>query len=364
MKSLRMFITGPQKYYPNGLKELKMMKAYAEMYGFEVINDFSYIENGFRDYEHIDRNFLDDCDVVVADVNPFRGGEPESGTVFDMGVAYSKSKKIYSHVKDLRNVVHKYPYAYFDEEGNIIDEMGLIFRAGPTPGNLMYMVPSKMIEGGFIECVKALVADLNEEAKDKESRVKPRIDYRNQATWSVKEGEYRAYLAGFECFSTNTREVGDGMKKICEKYNFQGIFPPDIPPDFGELSEEGFKNVYTRCAYFFDRDQLHIRNSNMVIANLNPYHGHEPDSGTVFEAAMSYGLGYPCYCFISDERPLIERISCRKDENGIYRDIEGFVVENFGFPLSSRLATTMKVIVADFNETARLVAKDLGVFTD
>ncbi|MGV8026193.1 MAG: nucleoside 2-deoxyribosyltransferase [Anaerolineaceae bacterium] len=364
MNSLRLYISGPQKYYPNGLKELKMMKGYAEMHGFEVINDFSYLENGYKDFEHIDRNYLDNCDIVIADVNPFRGGEPESGTVFDMGVAFAKKKRLYSYVRDIRNVIHKYPIGHYDEEGRIIDEYGYSFGDGQTPGNLMYMIPSKMIEGSFIECIKILIADLHEEEKDRGQRVSPRVDHRPDPTWPVEEGEYRAYLAGYECFMLNNREVGDKMKAICEKYNFQGIFPPDDAPGLVKPSPEDFKNVYTRCAYFFDRDQLHIRNSNMVIANFNPYHGHEPDSGTVFEAAMSYGLGYRCYCFINDKRPLIERINCRKDENGIYRDIEGFMIENFGFPLSSRITSTMKVIVADYDEAYKKVAEDIGVYCE
>lgn len=48
------------------------------------------------------------------------------------------------------------------------------------------------------------------------------------------------------------------------------------------------------------------------------------DSGTVFEAGMCYGLGYRCYCFISDGRPFIEQIECRKGADGVYRDIEGY----------------------------------------
>ena len=41
MKPYKLYITGPQKYFPNGLAELKMYKAVAEYYGFEVVNDFS-----------------------------------------------------------------------------------------------------------------------------------------------------------------------------------------------------------------------------------------------------------------------------------------------------------------------------------
>lgn len=364
MNKYRLYITGPQKYYPNGLAELKMCKTYAELYGFEVINDFSYLENNHIDFEHIDRNFLDDCDIIIGDVNPFRGGEPESGTVFDLGIAFAKKKRIFTHVKDRRNVIHKYPVGHFNEEGKLIDQHGLVFSDGYTLGNLMYMIPGKMVEGGFIECLKVAIYDLVEEEKDRGQRITPRVDHRPEATWPVMEGEHRAYLAGTECFMVDKIPYGLWMEEVCRKYNFQGIFPPDDAPGLVKPGLEDFQNVFTRCAFFFDRDQLHIRNSNMVIANFNPFHGHEPDSGTIFEAGMSFGLGYPCYCFTSDGRPLIERIGNRLGEDGLYRDIEDFVVENYGYPLSSRLASSMHVIIGDFETAAKTVAKDIGVYKE
>lgn len=364
MKPYKLYITGPQKYYPNGLAELKMCKAFAEYHGFEVINDFSYLENGLKEYEPIDRSFLDDCDIVIADVNPFRGGEPESSTIFDLGIAFAKKKKIYTHVRDMRDVIHKYPKAHYNEDGKVIDEHGLKYADGYTLGNLMYMVPGKMIEGGFIECMRALLVDLIEEDKARGQRITPSVDHRADPTWPVEPGKWRAYLAGTECFMVNAREHGDWMQEVCRKYNFEGIFPPDVAPNLPWPSEEDFANVFIRSAFFFDRDQLHIRNSNLVIANFNPYHGHEPDSGTVFEAGMCFGLGYPCYCFMDDRRPLIERINCIKGTDGKYRDIEKFQVEDYGFPLAARLASNVKIIYGDFAVAAKEVAKDLGVYQE
>ena len=364
MKPYKLYITGPQKYFPNGLAELKMYKAVAEYYGFEVVNDFSYVEKGLEEYEPIDRTFLDDCDIVIADVNPFRGGEPESSTIFDLGIAFSKKKRIYTHVHDMRDVIHKYPNAHYDEAGRTIDQHGLRYLDGYTPGNLMYMIPGKMIEGGFMECIRALMVDLIEEDKMRGQRITPAVDHRAEATWPVEPGKWRAYLAGTECFMVNDREYGDWMKTVCEKYNFEGIFPADVAPDQPVPSEEDFKNRFIRSAFFFDRDQLHIRNSNLILANFNPYHGYEPDSGTVFEAGMCFGLGYPCYCFISDDRPLVERISCVKGEGGKYRDVEKYLVEDYGFPLAARLAANMKVIHGDYAQAVKEVAKDLGVYSE
>ena len=264
----------------------------------------------------------------------------------------------------MRDVIHKYPVAHYDERGRIIDEHGLKYADGHTLGNLMYMIPGKMVEGGFIECMRTLILDLIEEEKDRGQRVIPRQDLRAEATWPVEPGKWRAYLAGTECFMVNDREYGDWMQSVCRKYHFEGIFPSDIAPQLPFPSEEDFRNVFTRSAFFFDRDQLHIRNSNLVIANCNPYHGYEPDSGTVFEAGMSFGLGYPCYCFISDGRPMIERVNCIRGDDGRYRDVERYIVEDYGFPLSARLASNMKIIVGDFELAAKEVAKDLGLYSE
>jgi nucleoside 2-deoxyribosyltransferase len=203
--------------------------------------------------------------------------------------------------------------------------------------------------------------DLIEDEKDLGQRVTPRQDHRTAATWPVEPGKHRAYLAGFEIFMLDGVEVGERMKETCLQYNFEGIYPQDQPPHFEVLSDALMKVSYARSAYFFDRDQLHIRNSNMVIADLSPFHGHEPDSGTVFEAGMCFGLGYDCYGFTSDGRPLIERISCRKGDDGVYRDIEGYTVENYGFPLSHKLASCLKITVGDFDTAAKFAAVDLGI---
>jgi nucleoside 2-deoxyribosyltransferase len=367
VKKLRVYITGPQQYYPNGWEELKMMQAVAERYGFVVANDFSAPpgEHSRRPGQRqicqrqTCREFLDDCDIVIADVNFFRGGEPEGGTIFDLGVGFAKKKRLYSFTRDRRDVIHRYPHATYNEKGGLLDLQGWNFNTALSVGNLMYTIPSKVVEGGFEDCLKTVVMDLIEEEKDRGQRVLPRQDQRDQVTWPP-ENIARAYLAGFECFLPNAREVGDSMKKICEEYHFQGIFPADDAPGAIQLDDEAKKDVYVLLANIFDRDQQHIRNSNMIIANLNPYHGQEPDSGTAFEVGMCYGLGYDCYTFISDGRPLIERVHCRKGDDGIYRDVEGYRVEDYGFPLARVFHDCGEVIIGDFADAAKRAAIDIG----
>ena len=86
----KIYYTGPERYAPDGLAQIRAMKAEAEMWGFTFVNDLTYLENGYKDYEHIDRTFLDDCDILISNVNGFRGGEPDGAVCFDMGVAFAK----------------------------------------------------------------------------------------------------------------------------------------------------------------------------------------------------------------------------------------------------------------------------------
>ncbi|GHV47370.1 hypothetical protein AGMMS49546_36910 [Spirochaetia bacterium] len=349
------------------------MGALAESYGFEVVNDFSGAAGntttvGLLGRRPLRADYLDDCDIIIGDVNFFRGGDPESGVIFDLGFGFARKKRLYTFTRDRRDMVHKYPFATFGEKGELIDPLGFNYLEAFTVGNLMYVVPSKLVEGTFEDCLKTVVMDLIEDSKDKGQRVIPKQDRRDVVTWSP-QGTHRAYLAGFECFMRNAVETGEQMKALCKKYHFEGIFPPDTAPGVPELGAPGAgppddelkKDRYAFAANIFDRDQQHIRNSNMIIANLNPFHGQESDSGTVFELGMCYGLGYDCYGFIGDGRPLIERIPCVKGADGLYRDIEGYLVEDRGFPLNQVIMDGAKIIIGDFEAAARFAAIDIGV---
>ncbi len=40
---------------------------------------------------------IDEADIVIANLNPFRGKEPDSGTCFEVGYAYAKGKTVYGY---------------------------------------------------------------------------------------------------------------------------------------------------------------------------------------------------------------------------------------------------------------------------
>jgi len=55
------------------------------------------------------------------------------------------------------------------------------------------------------------------------------------------------------------------------------------------------KEIYETCLH-------HIEKSRGVLANLSPFNGIEPDSGTVMEVGYAHALGRPIYAYTNDLR--------------------------------------------------------------
>ncbi|MGN0106752.1 MAG: nucleoside 2-deoxyribosyltransferase [Hominilimicola sp.] len=130
----------------------------------------------------------------------------------------------------------------------------------------------------------------------------------------------KVYLAGWEVFRPDAVEVGKRLKKLCAKYDFEGMYPLDNECD-------NAKDIYKGNIEL-------IRESDCVIANVNAFRGYEPDSGTAFEIGYAAALGKKVIAYLSESRPMIEWV---KDENG-------YSVEDFGYPVNLMIAMGAEVV--------------------
>lgn len=99
---------------------------------------------------------IDRADVVVANLNPFRGTEPDSGTVFELGYAYARGKRLFGYVEIEETTVDRleridgpttrYGSDVLDRQGNKVESFGL-------PMNLMVCVPAVLVTGSVRECL-------------------------------------------------------------------------------------------------------------------------------------------------------------------------------------------------------------------
>jgi len=96
----------------------------------------------------------------------------------------------------------------------------------------------------------------------------------------------KIYLAGPDVFEPNAKEIGKKLSKKCKKQGFKPLFPLD-----NEICAHTKKEL---SRAIFKANKAMIESCDIVIANLNPFRGPEPDSGTVWEVGC-YWVRKTCY---------------------------------------------------------------------
>ena len=127
------------------------------------------------------------------------------------------------------------------------------------------------------------------------------------------------------------------MRALCREYGQQALIPLD--------------NEATTAAAICAANCAMLREADAVIANLNPFRGLEPDSGTAFEVGFAIALGKPVVAYLDDRSALAERLAAVRGPlrrvDGRLLDRDGWMVEDFGLPLNLMLATAARIVVGD-----------------
>ncbi|MFT0545234.1 nucleoside 2-deoxyribosyltransferase [Allopusillimonas ginsengisoli] len=153
----------------------------------------------------------------------------------------------------------------------------------------------------------------------------------------------KIYLAGFDVFRPDAVEHGEYLKRLCEKVGFTGLYPLDncAPP---HLTGKAL------AQWICDANLQLIREANIVMANLNAFRGHEPDSGTVFEVGYGVALGHAVWAYTDEIRSLVAQVGSHEEQEAGRRrivDDQGFTVEDFGLSLNLMIACTANVVQGD-----------------
>ena len=99
------------------------------------------------------------------------------------------------------------------------------------------------------------------------------------------------------------------------------------------------KEIYENCIKLIDK-------CDYVVANLSPFRGSEPDSGTVFECAYAFSKGIPVFAYTSlKDTTDIENV---RFVGGSWRDANDFLVENFGNNANVMLAESINIVHGTF----------------
>jgi nucleoside 2-deoxyribosyltransferase len=160
----------------------------------------------------------------------------------------------------------------------------------------------------------------------------------------------KVYDAGPSVFAPNARRLAQEKKIIAGNRNIDLLNPLDA--------------VFTDAKEIYRANIAQIHAANVVIADLSDFRGTEPDAGTVWEFAYSFGLGKLVYGYSKDFKETymkrMERVNYQKVDfmSRPRADVNGWLIEDFKLPCNLMLAFSGCIVVGDFNDVLNKLAED------
>ncbi|MDB5799983.1 MAG: Nucleoside 2-deoxyribosyltransferase [Rhodocyclales bacterium] len=145
----------------------------------------------------------------------------------------------------------------------------------------------------------------------------------------------KVYIAGPDVFRPDAPAWAESVRARCAELGLSALIPLD-----GDAS--------TPLGIYANNIDM-IRIADVVIANLNPFRGVEPDSGTCFEVGFALALGKKVVGYVRSPEMLRDRVARLQgrplDVDGAFElDADGLRVENFGLPLNLMLAVPVELV--------------------
>ena len=180
---MKIYIAGPEVFLPNakeiGEEKKQICKKYDHVGYYPLDND---LESLFKSSDPVtiglgisnaNHNMMDVCDVIIANITPFRGPSLDVGTGYEMGymqgrdklvLAYTNcSKKFYERSKMYTMVAeNNNEFNMLIENFNLIDNLmidGSVEKSGFSISRMENIIPWKDTYTnliGFENCVKQL----------------------------------------------------------------------------------------------------------------------------------------------------------------------------------------------------------------
>ena len=98
------------------------------------------------------------CDVIIANLNDYRGYEVNNEVGFECGMAFQLGKKLYGYMDNAAPLIEKIPH--LGEEKEFRDHTGSNVENFNYPANLMFGSSMKIFEGKFEEIISKVAEDL------------------------------------------------------------------------------------------------------------------------------------------------------------------------------------------------------------
>lgn len=171
----RVYLAGPDVFRPGAAAWGQAMVRDSERLGMEGLFPLdNTLPPGLPPLEAAQRIYqanirrIESCDGVLANLDFFRGAEPDSGTCFEVGYAIARGKPVVGHVPEQGSFAQRIRDRHPDAlaPGGEVDLAGWQLEEFGLPLNLMLAVPCRIVVGDSLQALAVLREALGGRATD------------------------------------------------------------------------------------------------------------------------------------------------------------------------------------------------------
>jgi nucleoside 2-deoxyribosyltransferase len=144
---MKLYIAGPDVFRPDALAWAEHVHVLCRAQGHEALIPIDGLATTALGIYRNNLRLIGEADAVLANLNPFRGAEPDSGTCVEIGYALALGKVVIGYAETLVPLRDRLGAA--DEAGWVVEDFGLAL-------NLMLSVPVQLEQGGIEAALRAL----------------------------------------------------------------------------------------------------------------------------------------------------------------------------------------------------------------
>lgn len=351
--SERLYIAGPECFYPRGYDLWWAQRKLAEYHGIPVVlptttelklSSSRLQENAAEIFEDLIIQ-ANQSTAIIADLEFFRGTEPDGGTVFELGWIWAIGGTLFGYSRDLRPMRAKNQHAFI-KSGKIFDQHNLPLPYRDLPFCPSIIGSTILVEGGFPDALQAYIACLNERRK-RNAYNQLNADFKLSFTCSSTRPV--VYLSGPERYQENAEQFYQQAKDQLDSLGYETFSPIDTITSFPKPDTE---DPYTLATWRFLTNMALLKASNVILANLQNFHGFEPNNDVSFECGAAYTWKKLCIGYMPDLSIMRKRIPNQGPEYE-YVDLVGNTVENFDYPINLMFACTFSLIEGNMDDAIR-----------
>ncbi len=152
-----LYLAGPDVFRPDAAARGHALKQDCAAFGFEGLFPLDQdVPPHLRDpaaqaawIYHANIGLIERADAVLANLDFFRGPEPDSGTCFEVGYAVAKGKPVYGYIPEHGSFAERIRLRHPEAIGpdGVLDTRGWTFEEFGLPLNLMLSVPAPLVVG-------------------------------------------------------------------------------------------------------------------------------------------------------------------------------------------------------------------------